>query len=82
MRKLKALLTAGSRLPLAMTGSAVQARQEPTPEMLKAKGFVETAGTPGDTRGKLRPHCVGLPNPRGLGVLHLGLVSPLHSGAR
>ncbi len=46
--KIKALSTAAALLGLALTVPAAWAQQQPTPEMLKAQGFFENAGIPGD----------------------------------
>jgi ribonuclease Z len=45
--KLRALSTAAALLGFALTVPAAWAQQQPTPEMLKAKKFFETAGIPG-----------------------------------
>jgi hypothetical protein len=45
--KVTTLSTAAALLGFALTVSAAWAQQQPTPEMLKAKKFFETAGIPG-----------------------------------
>jgi len=46
--KLKAFLIAAALLGSAPTVPAAWAQQQPTPELLKAKEFLGTAGIPGD----------------------------------
>ena len=46
--KVTTLSTAAALLGFALTVPAAWAQQQPTPEMLKAKKFFETAGIPGD----------------------------------
>ena len=45
--KIRALSTAAVLLGFALTLPAALAQHQPTPEMLKAKEFFETAGIPG-----------------------------------